>query len=180
MKIKSIKKSTELQHTYDIEVPNDHHYIFGNGCVSHNSSLVTNSTNGIEPPRSLITSKKSKQGVIKMLIPEANKLKNKYSFAFGFSNKDMNNIVCIMQKWMDQGISVNHYYDHSKYKDNVIPTSEIATDLLYFYKMGGKQLYYANTSDNKTDDFSKVLSEIETKLDNSTDEAGCESGACSV
>jgi ribonucleoside-diphosphate reductase alpha chain len=148
------------------------------------SSVVTNSTNGIEPIRSLTTIKKSKQGLIKMLVPEAHKLKNKYTFAFDLDgNKGMTNITAVIQKWIDQGISANHYYDYKRYKDGNIPMSEIANDLLYFYKMGGKQLYYANTNDNKTDDFSKMdtsLSNNEAAPVIEEDESSCSSGACSI
>jgi ribonucleoside-diphosphate reductase alpha chain len=145
------------------------------------SSLISNSTNGIEPVRSLVTAKKSKQGVLKMVVPEINKLKNKYSIAFSFDNRAMNNIVAIIQKWVDQGISVNHYYDFAKDAGN-LSLSEIAKDILYFYKMGGKQLYYSNTNDHKTDKFF----DDEKKEDNKPeelyeiDDAGCESGACNV
>ena len=74
MKIKSIKKSEKLEHTFDIEVPNVHHYILENGCVSHNSSVVTNATNGIEPPRSLVTTKTNKGGNIKIVVPSIKSL----------------------------------------------------------------------------------------------------------
>jgi ribonucleoside-diphosphate reductase alpha chain len=150
------------------------------------SSVVTNSTNGIEPIRSLITIKKSKQGLIKMLVPEAHKLKNKYTFAFDLDgNKGMTNITAVIQKWIDQGISANHYYNFKRYTDGNIPMSEIANDLLYFYKMGGKQLYYSNTDDNKTDDFTKMLEQadgnqtLETQVVDTEDDAGC-GGACSI
>jgi ribonucleoside-diphosphate reductase alpha chain len=148
------------------------------------SSVVTNSTNGIEPIRSLITIKKSKQGLIKMLVPEAHRLKNKYTFAYELDgNTGMTNISAVIQKWIDQGISVNHYYDFSKYKNGNISMSTILTDILHFYKMGGKQIYYANTNDNKTDDFSEQMKEItgnkgQGDLDNQ-EGGGCE-GACSI
>lgn len=149
------------------------------------SSVVTNSTNGIEPIRSLTTIKKSKQGLIKMLVPEAHKLKNKYTFAFELDgNKGMTNITAVIQKWIDQGISANHYYDYQKYKDGNIPMSEIAQDLLYYYQLGGKQLYYSNTNDNKTDDFSEAMKEITGKKDQVEDiiddNGSCSSGACSI
>jgi ribonucleoside-diphosphate reductase alpha chain len=148
------------------------------------SSVVSNSTNGMEPIRQLITIKKSKQGLIKMLVPEAHKLKNKYTFGYEMDgNTGMTNIAAVVQKWIDQGISVNHYYDFKKFESGNIPMSVIIKDLLYFYKMGGKQLYYANTNDDKTDDFSKAFEEITGKKDQADiieDEGSCASGACSI
>jgi ribonucleoside-diphosphate reductase alpha chain len=147
------------------------------------SSVVTNSTNGIEPIRSLITIKKSKQGLIKMLVPEAHKLKNKYTFAFEMNgNTGMTNISAVIQKWIDQGISVNHYYDFAKYENGNIPMSIVVKDLLHFYKMGGKQIYYANTNDNKTDDFSEQMKEITGNKgqEDFDDGESCLSGACSI
>lgn len=147
------------------------------------SSLVSNSTNGIEPIRSLVVSKKSKQGVIRQVAPEMNKLKNKYQLAFNMtSNKGITNVQAVIQKWIDQSISGNHYYDITKYKDGNISLAEIATDLLYAYKMGIKNLYYANTYDNKTDKF-----DFETKKDDKVeleelvdDTEDCIGGACSI
>ena len=159
LKIKSIKKSENVEHTFDIEVKNEHNYIFDNGCVSHNSSVVSNSTNGIEAPRSLITVKKSKSGgPLPVVVPEVLKLKNKYQFSWGFSNDDMNKLVGIIQKYFDQGISVNHYYDKKKYEDGNIPLSEVAKDLMNFYKLGGKQIYYANSKDYKSDKLEDMFS----------------------
>lgn len=151
------------------------------------SSLVTNSTNGIEPVRALITSKKSKQGVLKVVVPEFNKLKNKYTLAFDMKdNKGMTNIQAVIQKWIDQAISSNHYYDFTKNKEGEISTSELAMDILYAYKMGAKTLYYANSNDGKSDNHEKDLKTLEKEskndvsLETQMDDAGCESGACSV
>jgi ribonucleoside-diphosphate reductase alpha chain len=80
------------------------------------SSVVSSSTNGIEAPRKLISVKKSKSGSpLPVVVPEISRLKNKYSFSWGFNNDDMNNVVAVIQKYFDQGISVNHYYDKKKY-----------------------------------------------------------------
>lgn len=145
------------------------------------SSVVSNSTNGIEPPRSLITSKKSKQGIIKMAVPEVYKLKNKYKLAFDVTNKEYTNIQAVIQKWIDQGISGNHYY--SMENGESLSITEVVKDLLYFYNMGGKQLYYANTSDGKTDDITKMMKE-EVKVENNEPELedvdDCAGGACSI
>ena len=116
------------------------------------SSLVTNSTNGIEPPRSLVTIKKSKQGLIPQVVPELAKLKNKYTLAYDMkSNVGYINICAVLQKYFDQSISANHYYNFAKYEDGNLPMSVVAKDILYSYKVGLKTLYYANTDDGKTD-----------------------------
>lgn len=132
------------------------------------SSVITNATNGIEPIRSLIIAKTSKQGVLRQVAPDITKLKNKYQFAFDLDgNKGMTNIAAVIQKWMDQAISTNHYYNYKKYVDNQLPMSVVIKDIMYAYKMGLKTLYYANTDDGSTDN-------VDTNM------AGCESGACSV
>jgi ribonucleoside-diphosphate reductase alpha chain len=116
------------------------------------SSLVTNSTNGIEPPRSLVTIKKSKQGLIPQVVPEIAKLKNKYTLAYDMkSNVGYINICAVLQKYFDQAISANHYYNFAKYEEGNLPMSVVAKDILYSYKVGLKTLYYANTDDGKTD-----------------------------
>jgi ribonucleoside-diphosphate reductase alpha chain len=158
------------------------------------SSVVSNSTNGMEPIRSLITVKKSKQGLLKMVVPEINKLKNKYQLAYDLKdNVGITNIQAVIQKWIDQGISANHYYDFTKYDEGNLPLSTVAKDLLNFYKYGGKQLYYANTDDKKTDDFSSVStssSSFEIKEEETItlrpgevlldDDDSCASGSCSI
>ena len=116
------------------------------------SSLVTNSTNGIEPPRSLVTIKKSKQGLIPQVVPEIAKLKNKYTLAYDMkTNIGYINICAVLQKYFDQAISANHYYNFAKYEEGNLPMSVVAKDILYSYKVGLKTLYYANTDDGKTD-----------------------------
>jgi len=150
------------------------------------SSIVSNSTNGIEAPRKLITTKKSKSGgPLPCVVPEINKLKNKYQFSFDFDNNSMNKIVSVIQKWIDQGISTNHYYDKRMYSDGNIPLSEMAKDLLNFYKWGGKQIYYANSKDYKSDKLEDMIvsekvinnDELLMELEDYND-TGCESGAC--
>jgi len=128
------------------------------------SSLVTNSTNGIEPPRGLFSVKKSKQGLVPQIVPDIHNLRNKYTLAYEMKdNKGYTNIVAVLQRYVDQAISANHYYTFAKYETGNLPMSEVAHDLLYAYKMGVKTLYYANTDDGKTD-------EVQS----------CESGACSI
>ena len=131
------------------------------------SSLVTNSTNGIEPPRSLVTVKKSKQGLIPQVVPEIQRLKNKYTLAYEMEdNTGYTNICGILQKYFDQAISANHYYNFSKYEENNLPLSVVAKDILNSYKVGLKTLYYANTDDGKTD----IVPE----------ESDCPGGACKL
>ncbi len=131
------------------------------------SSLVTNSTNGVEPPRGLLSIKKSKQGLIPQVVPDVYKLQNKYTLAFDMeNNRGYTNIIAVIQKYVDQAISANHYYKFSNYQNQNLPISEIANDLLYSYKMGLKTLYYANTDDGKTDA--------------NVEESSCDSGACSI
>ena len=131
------------------------------------SSLVTNSTNGIEPPRSLVTIKKSKQGLIPQVVPEISRLKNKYTLAYDMgSNNGYINICAILQKYFDQAISANHYYNFAKFEESNLPMSVVAKDILYSYKMGLKTLYYANTDDGKTDAVEE--------------ESDCAGGACKL
>lgn len=155
---------------------------------SESSSVVTNSTNGIEPPRSLRSVKTNKGGSIVFLVPEAKKLAKKYQLAWDINNNSaINKIVSIIQKWVDQGISVNHYYDATQYEGNKIPTSDIIKDLVEFYRYGGKQLYYANTNDAIVSDAlieaSKEEEEQEVNkreyFNNIEDEdMGCAGGGC--
>ena len=142
------------------------------------SSVVSNSTNGIEPVRSLLTTKTSKQGTLKMVVPEISKLKNKYQLAFEIGdNKHLINIQAIIQKYIDQAISSNHYYNATK-NGGEIPISQVSTDILYSYQMGLKTLYYANTEDGNSDD---LINELEkTHNESNSNDVGCESGACSV
>jgi ribonucleoside-diphosphate reductase alpha chain len=138
------------------------------------SSVVSNSTNGMETPRSLITIKKSKQGLLKMVVPEIHRLKNKYKLSFDVTNDEYTNIQSVIQKWIDQGISGNHYYNMA---DGVeLSIASVAKDLLNFYKYGGKQLYYANTADGKTDDFSEKINGVVVEEENED----CAGGACSI
>lgn len=132
------------------------------------SSLVTNSTNGIEPPRSLVTVKKSKQGLIPQVVPEVQRLKNKYTLAYEMeSNTGYINICGVLQKYFDQAISANHYYNFSRYEDSNLPLSIVAKDILQSYKVGLKTLYYANTDDGKTDSIGE-------------EDTDCAGGACKL
>ena len=149
------------------------------------SSVVSSSTNGIEPPRKLITVKKSKSGSpLPVVVPEVQKYKNKYQFSWSFDNTHMNNLVSVIQKWVDQGISTNHYYDSRKYPDNNLPLSVVAKDLLTFYQYGGKQIYYSNSKDYKSDKLEDMISgdnEVKKSFESDTEDlVGCDGGACSI
>ncbi len=135
---------------------------------AESSAVVQNATNGIEPIRGLVISKRSKSGIVKQVVPEILKLKNKYEFAYDMKdNKGYTNIVAIMQKWIDQSISANHYYEYSV---DGISLGTVIKDILYSYKMGLKTLYYANTDDKKSDNVE----------DMGVSESGCDSGACAL
>ena len=119
---------------------------------SESSSVVSNETNGIEPPRDYLSVKKSKKGPLKQIVPEYNKLKNFYTLLWDMkSNDGYINIVALMQKYFDQGISGNWSYNPEHFENNEVPLSIMAKDLLNTYKYGWKTSYYQNTYDSKKD-----------------------------
>jgi ribonucleoside-diphosphate reductase alpha chain len=112
------------------------------------SAQISNSTNGIEPARSLVTVKQSKDGVLKQVVPDIRKLKKKYDLLWDqVSPEGYLKIVAVLQKFIDQGISVNTSYNPKFYEGEQIPMSTMLQHILMFYKYGGKQLYYFNTND---------------------------------
>jgi ribonucleoside-diphosphate reductase alpha chain len=112
------------------------------------SAQISNSTNGIEPPRSLVSVKQSKDGVLKQVVPGIRILKNKYEMLWDQKSPEGYLKICaVLQKFIDQGISVNTSYNPKFYDEEKIPMSEMLKHLLMFYKYGGKQLYYFNTND---------------------------------
>ena len=119
---------------------------------SESSSVVSNATNGIEPPRDYLSVKKSKKGTLKQIVPDYNRLKNFYTLLWDMPDNDgYINIVAIMQKYFDQAISGNWSYNPENYEGNEVPLSVMAKDLLNTYKLGWKTSYYQNTYDGKTD-----------------------------
>jgi len=117
---------------------------------SESSSVVSNETNGIEPPRALLSIKKSKKGPLKQIIPGYPKLKNDYTLLWDMtSNEGYINIVSVMQKYFDQAISGNWSYNPLQYENNEVPLSVMAQDMLTSYKYGWKTVYYQNTYDFK-------------------------------
>ena len=117
------------------------------------SSQIINATNGIEPPRSMISVKVSKNGTLKQVVPEIMKLKNKYEYLWDMPHtRGYLEIAAILQKYTDQSISTNTSYNPFNYQDNKVPMSELLKDLVYAYKLGLPTLYYQNTWDGATDD----------------------------
>lgn len=123
---------------------------------SETSSQISNSTNGIEPPRSFVSIKQSKDGVLKQVVPQYQRLKNKYDLLWDQKSPEGYLKICaILQKYVDQSISVNQSYNPSFYPDNQIPMSELLKHIIMAYKFGIKNLYYLNTHDGQgelTDD----------------------------
>jgi len=115
---------------------------------SETSSQIANATNGIEPPRSMISVKQSKHGVLKQVVPEYKKLKNKYDLLWDqHSPEGYLKIMSVLQKYIDQGVSVNTSYNPTYFDDEKIPMSVMLQHLIMFYRLGGKQLYYFNTQE---------------------------------
>ena len=144
---------------------------------SESSSVVSNATNGIEPPRGYLSIKKSKKGPLKQIVPQYATLKNSYTLLWEMKdNTGYINIVAVMQKFFDQAISGNWSYNPENYDNNEVPVSVMAQDFLTTYKYGWKTSYYQNTYDIKTDEI-----EESPQLDNlitnilSSEEEDCES-----
>lgn len=120
---------------------------------SESSSVVSNETNGIEPPRDYLSIKKSKKGPLKQIVPGYPHLKNNYTLLWDQLNNDgYIKIVAVMQKFFDQAISGNWSYNPENYDNNEVPLSVMAKDMLNTYKYGWKTSYYQNTYDSKTDE----------------------------
>ncbi|WP_114325511.1 class 1a ribonucleoside-diphosphate reductase subunit alpha [Candidatus Colwellia aromaticivorans] len=135
---------------------------------SETSSQISNATNGIEPPRGLISIKASKDGVLKQVVPEYKKLKQNYELLWNIpSNEGYLELVGIMQKFIDQTISANTNYDPSKFVGGKVPIKQILKDILTAYKLGIKTMYYHNTRDGASDD-------VEVEDDD------CAGGACKI
>jgi ribonucleoside-diphosphate reductase alpha chain len=149
---------------------------------SESSSVVSNATNGIEPPRGFLSIKKSKKGPLKQIVPQYQHLKNNYTLLWDMpSNRGYINIVAVMQKFFDQAISGNWSYNPENYANNEVPVSVMAQDLLTTYKLGWKTSYYQNTYDNKTDEVKEEpKQDIQSLLEelSNADESSCDS--CSI
>ena len=149
---------------------------------SESSSIVSNATNGIEPPRDYLSVKKSKKGPLKQIVPQYNTYRNNYTLLWDMaSNEGYIKIVAVMQKFFDQAISGNWSYNPENYPDNKVPVSVMAGDLLATYKYGWKTSYYQNTYDIKKDEETPDNTEVLDNLINdimSGNEAECD--ACNV
>ena len=147
---------------------------------SESSSVVSNATNGIEPPRGYLSIKKSKKGPLKQIVPQYATLKNNYTLLWDMkSNEGYIKIVALMQKFFDQAISGNWSYNPENYTDNEVPVSVMANDFLTTYKYGWKTSYYQNTYDIKTDEVVEEKPNLQNLLSelSSVEEGECESCA---
>ena len=145
---------------------------------SESSSVVSNATNGIEPPRGYLSTKKSKKGPLKQIVPQYGTLKNNYTLLWEMpDNTGYINIVSVMQKFFDQAISGNWSYNPEHFPDNEVPVSAMANDLLTTYKYGWKTSYYQNTYDIKTDEVEEESASLDNLVSEilDTSEEECES-----
>jgi ribonucleoside-diphosphate reductase alpha chain len=137
------------------------------------SSVIQNSTNGIEPVRSFLINKKAKNGILKQLVPNYKNRKNFYTLAWEISdNKTIMNIAAVIQKFTDMSMSTNLYYNYEHYENGNIPLSVLIKDQVYAYKYGLKNLYYANTPDGDGS-FGGDAEMLE-------EDGGCAGGACAI
>ncbi|EEC6018450.1 ribonucleoside-diphosphate reductase subunit alpha [Salmonella enterica] len=140
---------------------------------SETSSQISNATNGIEPPRGYVSIKASKDGILRQVVPDYEHLKDAYELLWEMPNNDgYLQLVGIMQKFIDQSISANTNYDPSRFPSGKVPMQQLLKDLLTAYKFGVKTLYYQNTRDGAED--------AQDDLAPSTQDDGCESGACKI
>ena len=149
------------------------------------SSVIQSSTNGIEPPRSLISYKRSKAGVVPVVVPHIKKNKNSYTLAFEMqSNQGYLKVVAALQKFVDMSISANLYYNANRYPNKIPSQGELVGDLILAYKYGIKNLYYSNTFDGDTQTVLHTKQEAksqETKTEEPQDDSqGCAGGACTL
>ena len=151
---------------------------------SESSSVVSNATNGIEPPRDYLSVKKSKKGTLKQVVPQYSMLKNSYTLLWDMKDNDgYIKVVAVMQKFFDQAISGNWSYNPENYDNGEVPVSVMAKDLLNTYKYGWKTSYYQNTMDGKTEDVVKdensAMNEyVPPMMDSPNDEEDCD--ACAI
>ena len=141
------------------------------------SAQISNSTNGIEPPRSYISIKQSKHGVLKQVVPGYPRLKNKYDLLWDQKSPEgYLKIMAVLQKYIDQGISVNTSYNPEHFEDEKVPMSVLLQHLIMFYKYGGKQLYYNNTYDGQGEiDINKDDAQQSLPTTTFVDDEDCES-----
>ena len=147
----------------DIQVHGLRHSTLTAQMPSESSSVVCNATNGMEPPRDYLSVKKSKKGTLKQIVPQYSHLKSAYTLLWDMpDNTGYINVVAVMQKFFDQGISGNWSYNPENYENGEVPVSVMAKDLLNTYKYGWKTSYYQNTMDGKTED---VVEDLPSAVD---------------
>ena len=157
-----------LQHDWetlreDIKLFGIRHSTLSAQMPSESSSVVSNATNGIEPPRGYLSVKQSKKGPLKQIVPQYQTLKNNYTLLWDMpSNRGYINIVAVMQKFFDQAISGNWSYNPENYPDNEVPVSVMAQDMLTCFKYGHKTAYYQNTYDGKSDEIKEEKSNLDS------------------
>ena len=141
------------------------------------SAQISNSTNGIEPPRSYISVKQSKHGALTQVVPEYRRLKNKYELLWDQKSPEgYLKIMAILQKYIDQGISVNTSYNPQHYEDDKVSMSDLLKHIVMFYKYGGKQLYYNNTYDGQGEiDVDRDVANSVEESDSFDDDEDCDS-----
>ncbi len=141
------------------------------------SAQISNATNGIEPPRSYVSIKGSKHGQLKQVVPEYRRLKNKYELLWDQQSPEGYLKLCaVLQKYIDQGISVNTSYNPQFYEDEKIPMSEMLQHILMCYKYGIKQLYYFNTFDGQGEiNVDKLMESRTVEVEQLTDQEDCDS-----
>lgn len=177
MKIKKINRDIAVTHTWDVSTDTET-YQLANGVVSHNtSSQMANATNGVEPPRALISVKQSKDGILAQVVPEFKKLKNKYDLLWDQKSPvGYLKLMALLQRHVDQSISTNVSVNPKHYPDEKVPMSELLGHLLMFYKYGGKTLYYHNTMDGAGEvDVDKLVTKQESSIATPPDDETCES-----
>jgi ribonucleoside-diphosphate reductase alpha chain len=175
--------SQEPQHDWDslrldIEEYGLRHSTLSAQMPSESSSVVSNETNGIEPPRDYLSIKKSKKGPLKQIVPQYATLKNNYTLLWDMaSNEGYIKVVAVMQKFFDQAISGNWAYNPENYPDNEVPVSVMANDFLQTYKYGWKTSYYQNTNDMKSDEIDIKKESLEQLVNtiSQTEEDDCDS-----
>ena len=150
---------------------------------SESSSVTSNATNGIEPPRDYLSVKKSKKGTLKQIVPQYSYLKSAYTLLWDMpDNTGYINVVAVMQKFFDQGISGNWSYNPENYDNNEVPVSIMARDLLNTYKYGWKTSYYQNTMDGKVEDVitdpNSAMNDYIPPLTHTDNEEDCD--ACAI
>ncbi|MBS9433413.1 class 1a ribonucleoside-diphosphate reductase subunit alpha [Photorhabdus hainanensis] len=142
---------------------------------SETSSQISNATNGIEPPRGYISIKASKDGILRQVVPEYERLKGAYELLWQMPGNDgYLQLVGIMQKFIDQSISANTNYDPTHFPSGKVPMNQLLKDLLLAYKYGVKTLYYHNTRDGAED----VQDDLEEVVESA--DSDCEGGACKI